>query len=142
MPQGVDPAALLGEEEAAMGLPPEAAVEEAEMAGAMAGGDPGAGEGGADIEQLAALLEQLGISPEEFEAAMAAQAGGEMGGEELPPIGGEGPIPEEAALEEDVASAPPGMEVEASAKTAAAKKGSASKSTRDYIQEVLERSRR
>lgn len=129
MPQGVDPAALMGEEEAMAG-------EEAEMADAMAGGDPMAAEGGGDVEELAAVLEQLGISPEELEAAMAAEGGGEEMGGGMPPM-------EEAAAEEEVAADDaPGMEVEASAKEAAAKKGSADKSTRDYIQEVLERSRR
>lgn len=130
MPQGVDPAALMGEEEAMAG------GEEAEMADAMAGGDPMAAEGGGDVEELAAVLEQLGISPEELEAAMAAEGGGEEMGGGMPPM-------EEAAAEEEVAADDaPGMEVEASAKEAAAKKGSADKSTRDYIQEVLERSRR
>lgn len=130
MPQGVDPAALMGEEEAMAG------GEEAEMADAMAGGAPMEAEGGGDVEELAAVLEQLGISPEELEAAMAAEGGGEeMGG--MPPMGGEAPMEEEMAADDAA-----GMEVEASAKTAAAKKGSADKSTRDYIQEVLERSRR
>ena len=102
----------------------------------MTGGE-GAGAGGDDVEQLAAVLEQLGISPEELEAAMAGGAGGEE-------------MPEDA--EDDTAGAAPGMEVEASdrrakakpatAKQAAAKKGAAEKSVRDYIQEVLERSRR
>lgn len=135
MPEGVDPAMLAGEEEAEMGMPPEMAGEEAEMADAMGGGDPMA-EGGGDVEQLAEVLEQLGISPEELEAAMAAEGGGEeMGG--MPPMGGEAPMEEEMAADDAA-----GMEVEASAKYAAAKRGSANKSTRDYIQEVLERSRR
>lgn len=95
-----------------------------------------AAEGGGDVEQLAAVLEQLGISPEELEAAMAAEGGGEeMGG--MPPMGGGDPMEEEMAADDAA-----GMEVEASAKQAAAKRGSANKSTRDYIQEVLERSRR
>ena len=142
MPAGIDPAALGGAEEAEAGMPPEAAGEEAAMADAMAGGDEAAlAGGGEDVEQLAMVLEQLGISPEELEAAMAAQAGG-LGGEEealggAPELGGE-----EALAEEPAADEAAGMEVEASAKEAAAKKGSASKSTRDYIQEVLERSRR
>jgi hypothetical protein len=130
MPAGVDPAAMMGGDPAAAGAGPD----EAAMADAMTGGE-GAGEGGDDVEQLAAVLEQLGISPEELEAAMAGGAG-----EEAP----EG--------DEDTASEAPGMEVEASdkkakakqasAKQAAAKKGAAEKSVRDYIQEVLERSRR
>lgn len=128
MPAGVDPAAMMGGDPAA-----EAGAEEAAMADAMTGGE-GAGEGGDDVEQLAAVLEQLGISPEELEAAMAGGAG------------------DEAGAEDDTASEAPGMEVEASdkkakakpatAKQAAAKKGAAEKSVRDYIQEVLERSRR
>lgn len=52
-------------------------------------------------------------------------------------MGGGDPMEEELSADDAA-----GMEVEASAKTAAAKKGSAGKSTRDYIQEVLERSRR
>lgn len=120
MPAGIDPAAMMGGDPAAGAGPDEAA-----MAGAMTGGEE-VGQGGDDVEQLAAVLEQLGISPEELEAAMA--------GSEAP----------EAA--EGTASEAPGMEVEASdkrvAKQAAAKKGAADKSVRDYIQEVLERSRR
>jgi hypothetical protein len=92
--------------------------------------------GGSEVEELAAVLESLGISPEELEAAMAAEAGGEGGG--MPEAGAA--MPEGEA--EPTAAEAPGMEVEASAKTAAAKKGSAAKTTRDYIQEVLERSRR
>lgn len=128
MPAGVDPAAMMGGDPAAGAGPDEAA-----MADAMGGGEM-AGEGGDDVEQLAAVLEQLGISPEELEAAMAGGAG------------------DEAEGDEDTASEAPGMEVEASdkkakakpatAKQAAAKKGAAEKSVRDYIQEVLERSRR
>jgi hypothetical protein len=92
-------------------------------------------EGGDDVEQLAAMLDSLGISPEELEAAMAAQGGGDMASE-----GGD-EVVEESAMEETADEAP-GMEVEASHKEAAAKKGAAEKTTRDYIQEVLERSRR
>jgi hypothetical protein len=123
MPAGVDPAAM-------MAGPPMGGGEDAAMADAMAGGAPPAGEGGDDIAQLAAVLEQLGISPEELEAAMA---GGNAG-------------PAEGAPAEDAAGDAPGMEVEASdkgqGKKAAAKKVSADRSVRDYIQEVLERSRR
>lgn len=139
MPADVDPAALMGGEPGAdmgaeMGAGPD-------MAGAMAGGDPGAGGGGDDVAQIAALLEQLGISPEELEAAMSADGG--EGGAGAPPMDGlpaggppmGGPPPE-------TAEEAPGMEVEASVKRAAAKKGAADKSVRDYIQEVLARSRR
>jgi len=118
MSAGVDPAAMMANS-------PMGGDEDAAMADAMAGGAPPAGDGGDDIAQLAAVLEQLGISPEELAAAMAG--------------GG-------AASAEETASAAPGMEVEASAKNqgkkAAAKKVSADTSVRDYIQEVLERSRR
>ena len=109
--------------------------ESAEMAGAMTGGDP-SGQGDGDVEQLAAVLAQLGISPEELEAAMAGGGGqGEDPGSQPDP-----------SQEEDAASDSPGMETEASdrgrSKKAAVKKVSADKSVRDYIQEVLERSRR
>jgi len=48
----------------------------------------------------------------------------------------------EEAPVEDAADDAPGMEVEASEKEAVAQKGAAAKTTKDYIQEVLERSRR
>jgi hypothetical protein len=128
MPAGVDPSALMGGE---AGADPAMADAEVEMADAMAGGE--APEGGDDVEQLAAVLESLGISPEELEAAMAAEAGGDMPAEPE--------MAEEEVMEESADEAP-GMEVEASEKEAAAKKGAAEKTTRDYIQEVLERSRR
>lgn len=126
MPAGVDPSALMG---AGHGEPD--GDEAAMMAGPEAGGMEAGMGGDSEVEELAAVLESLGISPEELEAAMAAEAGGEGGGEMMP----EGEA-------EPTAAETPGMEVEASAKTAAAKKGSAAKTTRDYIQEVLERSRR
>lgn len=129
MPAGVDPSAL-------MGAGPEAGDEEAMMAGPEAGGMEAGMGGDSEVEELAAVLESLGISPEELEAAMAAEAGGEGGG--MPEAGA---AMSEGEAEPSAAEAP-GMEVEASAKTAAAKKGSAAKTTRDYIQEVLERSRR
>ena len=115
MPAGIDPAAMMGGEEAPM------EADEAAMADAMAGG-----EGGSEVEELAAVLDSIGITPEELEAAMAEDAGGM--GEEAPA--------------EEAADDAPGMEVEASEKEAVAKKGAAKKATKDYIQEVLERSRR
>ena len=138
MPADIDPAALMGGEPGAEpGAGPD--MGGADMAGAMAGGDPGAeGGGGDDVAQLAALLEQLGISPEELEAAMAASGGEGDPGAGAPPMGGPpagGPPPE-------TAEEAPGMEVEASVKRAAAKKGAADKLVRDYVQEVLARSRR
>jgi hypothetical protein len=85
------------------------------------------------MEQLLALLEQLGITPEDLEAAMAAE-GGAGGG--MPPV-----APAGAPGEEPKAEEAPGMEVEARAKAAAAKKGASDSRVRDYIQEVLSRSR-
>ena len=123
MPPEMDPSAGMG--------------DEAAMADAMGGGEAPEGEGGDDVEQLAAVLDQLGISAEELEAAMAGQGseGGEGGAPPMDPsMGGEAPP--------EMASAAPNMEVEASYKQAAAKKGAANKNVRDYIQEVLERSRR
>ena len=109
-------------------------------------------EGGGDVEQLAAILEELGISPEELQAAMAAEEGGglegaglEGGGLEGAGLEGgglegglEGGLPEEAPPEEAAA----GLEVEATDKRAAAKKGSAGNAVKDYIQEIIARSRR
>ena len=65
---------------------------------------------------------------------MAAEGGGEAMGEEAM---GEEAMGEEAMGEEAMADEAAGMEVEA-----AAKQGSTGKTTRDYIQEVLERSRK
>jgi hypothetical protein len=123
MPAGVDPAALAG---AGAGAGPD-----------MAAPVPGdAGGGAPDIEQLLQLLEQLGISPEDLEAAMAAEGGGGAGG----PAGA--PPAAADAAGADSAGGAPGMEVEAQAKHAAVtKKGATTKQVRDYIQEVLSRSR-
>ena len=138
------------------GMPQEAAMEAVqdmgggeELGGLGAG--PGAGlgaeegipeegipeEGGGDVEQLAAILEELGISPEELQAAMAAEEGGGLEGGGLEGGGLEGGIPEEAPPE-----AAAGLEVEAADKKAAAKKGSAGNAVKDYIQEIIARSRR
>jgi hypothetical protein len=129
MPPEMDPSAG--------GMPPAGGGDEAAMADAMGGGGAPEGEGGDDVEQLAAVLDQLGISAEELEAAMAGQGaeGGEGGAPPMDPSMGGGAPPE-------MANAAPNMEVEASYKQAAAKKGAANKNVRDYIQEVLERSRR
>jgi len=143
-------------DEAAAGPGAAGVPDEAALMAAMAGSEgapeggmpPGAeGGGGEDIEQLAALLDQLGISPEELVAALSegggdpAAGGDPMAGGGLPPEAMAG-LPPEA-----MAGAAPGMEVEASAKVAgkkqaAAKRGAADKSARDYVQEILERSRR
>lgn len=127
MPAGVDPSALMAAGGGGEGGMPEEAPP-------MGGGEMG---GGDDAAQLAAVLESLGITPEELEAAMAAE-GGEGGMPEGAPMPEAGP----EAGPEDSATEAPGMEVEAFDKEAAAKKGAAKKTARDYIQEVLERSRR
>lgn len=125
MPAGIDPAAMGG------GAPAGGAPMGGPDMAAPVPGDAGGGE--PDIEQLIALLEQLGISPEELEAAMAAEGGGGAGG--AAPAGA--PMPPE----KDTAGEAPGMEVEAHAKSAATKRGATNKQVRDYIQEVLSRSR-
>lgn len=135
-------AAMMGggaPEEGAM--PEEAAMEavqgmgggEGEVAPEEAVAEEAPAEGGEDVEQLVAILEELGISPEELEQAMAAEEAGGLGGapEAAPEAALEAP-PEEAA----------GLEVEAADKQAAAKKGSSSVAVKDYIQELIARSRR
>ena len=121
---GADPAAM--EAVQGMGGGEEIAPEEAVAEEAPA-------EGGGDVAELAAILEELGISPEELAQAMAAEEAGGLGG--APEAGPEAALeapPEEAA----------GLEVEAADKEAAAKKGSSSVAVKDYIQELLARSRR
>jgi hypothetical protein len=139
-------------------MPEEAAAADegaGEMPPEMSAGPAPGGEasgGGGELEQLAALLEQLGITPEQLEAAMA-QGGGDAGGagemppEAMPPeaaMGGAGGMPP-AAGGPETAGAAPGMEVSAADKgratKRAAQKGAADQTTRDYVQEVLARSR-
>ena len=120
-----------------------------------AGGPPGAagGAGGGEVEQLLALLEQLGITPEQLEAAMAHSDGGDAGGPPPgadaggPPPGadaGAGGLPPSVGGPE-TAGAAPGMEVSAADRTRstkrAASKSAAEQNIRDYVQEVLARSR-
>ena len=104
-------------------------------------------EGGEDVEELAMILEELGVSPEELEEAIAAEGegglegGGLEGGGLEGGLGGlegglEGGLPEEGGGEQAA-----GLEVEAADKAAAAKKGSAGNAVRDYIQELISRSR-
>jgi hypothetical protein len=140
MPMGGQPAGDPG------GLPPEAMAamgggapggEEDPMA-AMAGGGgeggmpPGA-EGGMpggepDPEQLAQVLDQLGISPEELQEALAAEGGGgEMGGIPGDPMAAGGAeMPPEAGAMEAQASATPEAQM---AKMS------------NYVREVVSRSR-
>lgn len=115
--------------------------EEEELAGMGEEGLPEEGEG--DAEQLMEILEELGVSPEELEEAIAAEGeggldeGGLGGGLEGGLGGGlEGGLPQEAPEEQAA-----GLEVEAADKAAAAKKGSAGNAVRDYIQELISRSR-
>lgn len=130
--EGEDPGAMLG----ALGGGEGAGDP---MAG---GGGGGAGGGDAEAQQLAAVLEQLGVTPEELQAAMEAEAGG-GGGAPPPggdPMGGAGGAPPMGG-----GGAPPmggGMETQANAggrkvnlpKTAAAEMG-------NYIRELAQRSR-
>ena len=93
-------------------------------------------EGAGELEELAAILDELGIAPEELEAAMAAEGGAPAmpGIEEVASeVAEAGPAP----VEEEAA----GLEVEASDKEAAAKKGNAMAGVRDYIQELIKRSK-
>lgn len=112
-------AMMAGDEE----MPEEDPV--AAMAGMGQGEAPEMGmeEGGGD--ELAMILEELGVSPEELAQAIEAEEAGGMMGEEAP--------------EEEVAAE--GMEVEASDKEAAAKAGQVQENLRDYITELVQRSR-
>lgn len=72
----------------------------AALGGGAGGGDPMAGGGGGDpmgggggdeeAAQLAQILEQLGVTPEQLEQALAAQGGGGAGGAGGDPMGGGG----------------------------------------------------
>ena len=93
------------------------------------GMEEGMEEGGGD--ELAMILEELGVSPEELAQAIEAEEAGAGG---APDMGGEmAPAEDEVAAE--------GMEVEASAKQAAAKSGQVQENLRDYITELVQRSR-
>lgn len=143
--------ALSKKAEGGMPMAPEAAMVaeeevpsegEAELVEDMLGGAAEAPvgeapvEGAGEVEELAAILDELGIAPEELEAAMAAEGAGapmmpgmdDMAAEAMAEV----PAPEEEAA---------GLEVEASAKEAAAKKGNAMAGVRDYIQELIKRSK-
>ena len=107
------------------------------------GGDPsGGGAGDVDPQtlELAKILEQLGVTPEELEQAMQ-QEGGEGGG--LPPeAAGAGGGEEAGAAPPDAGGGgEPKMGADRS-KTAAVKKGNSPQEVREYIQEVISRSRR
>lgn len=141
---GGDPGAMLG----ALGGGAGAGDPSGGMGGG--GGDPmggGGGGGDAEAQQLAMILEQLGVTPEELQAAMEAEAaggGGGMGGG----MGGGDPA---AAMGGGGAAAPPGgggggmgggMEAQAGAgrgKTNLSKEATSQMTT--YIRELASRSR-
>ena len=117
------------------------------------GGPPGAegggGGGGEDQEaqQLAMVLEQLGVSPEELEAAMASIAGGGDPGAGGMPPGAGGPPPGAGGMPPGAGGPPPGagaggpppgMEVQGSDRTA---RGEKVANMRGYISEIISRSR-
>ena len=136
MPQGIDPAAIGGGEHS----------DEAAMADSMGGGEGGEGD---EVQQLAQIAAQLGITPEDLQAAMASEAGGHEGGESEHATADEAPGMEvEAALKaaaDALAAAREKKEKEqeeTKAKEAAAKKGNAKQASRDWVQEVIARSRR
>lgn len=154
------------------GMPPEAGggpppggegggggPSEEEMMAMLGGGAPAGGEGGGpppggggggggapeeEAAQLAQVLEQLGVSPEELEQAMAEEAGGGAGG---PPPGGD-PM---AAMAGGGApppggGGPPGMEVAANdrfgrGRQTQPQQGEKVAQMRQYISEVIQRSR-
>lgn len=104
--------------------------------GAPPGGPPGAG-GGMDPEvmQLAKVLEQMGVSPEELEQAMQEQAGGGGGGP--PPDGGGAPPGGGGGPPGGGGGPPPGMEAQAADRAGQDKTAG----MRQYISEIVQRSR-
>lgn len=116
------------------------------------GGDPSGGGGGGDQEaqQLAQILEQLGVTPEQLEQALAAQGGGGGGGMGGDPSGGMGggadPM---AAMGGGGAGAPPGggmpgMETQANyggGKRNAGNTKIAAADIANHIREIVSRSR-
>jgi hypothetical protein len=124
---------------------PEAGGDPAGAVGPAGGppmGDPAGGDG---LAELGAILEQLGITPEELISALTqGGAGGDPG------AGGPGDMGAEAAGAPPMAppAAPPmappggGMEVAASDKTAAATKAQKQAEMRAYILETVTRGRK
>jgi hypothetical protein len=115
----------------------------AEMGGEM-GGAGGEGGNEAEIAQLLQVLEQMGITPEELEQAVAQEgAGGGAGG--MP--GGEGPAPEmaEAPMQEAAEKAAQAAYFATLNKyagdRAATKAGSLAKMS-NYVSEVIKRSQK
>jgi hypothetical protein len=109
---------------------------------------PGGGGGGdAEAMQLAQILEQLGVSPEELEQALQQQGGG-MGGElgGGPPPGGGAPPPPGGAPPGGGGAPPPGMEAAAGdrgGRQPTQKQAQHDKSAHmhAYISEIVQRSR-
>ena len=136
MPAGGDPAAALGMAGAGPGAGMGEGGEEG-MLSALGGGDGDGDEAGGEPQvdeqtlELAQILEELGVTPEELEAAMAAEqgGGGEAGGGMAGGMGGGEPPPKEAGDRQRT-------------KTAAVKRGNTREGVREYIQEVISRSRR
>ena len=127
--------------------------------GGMGGGPPmppggmgGGPEDGQDMEAILALLEQLGVSPEELMSALD----GEGGGADLGGLGAAGAAPPPSlppggagmggdAMVADGEEAGPGMEVEATdhyATNSKEKAAASDKAVAEFIQELLQRSRR
>lgn len=146
-PPGGDPMAAMGGGAEGGGGDPGAmlgALGGGEGAGdPMAGGGGGGGEGGdAEAQQLAAVLEQLGVTPEELQAAMEAEAAGggggappggdPMGGGGAPPMGGGGAPPGGGGMETQANAG--GRKTNLLPKTAAAEMG-------NYIRELVSRTR-
>ena len=148
-PMGAGPAGPMGGDPAAAG---GGGGMEAALGGAGGAGGPEGGEGGGHEEELVKLLqllEQLGVTPEELQQAMAEEAGGAGGpgggGAGGPEMAGGG---EEAGSDEgggEPAGEPPikaGGDRRATKTAAAVKKGGTKVGVREYIQEVISRSRR
>ncbi len=122
------------------GMPPEAAMGGGPPPGG--GGAPGE-EGGGSVpaDELVQILEQLGVTPEQFAQAMQAVQGGGGGapppGAGGPPPGGGAPPPGGGAP--PPGGAPPGMEVAAADRRATEK---TAEHARKQLAEIISRSRR
>jgi len=112
----------------------------AALGGGAGGGEPpmpgGEGGGDAEAQHLAQILQELGVSPEELEQALAAEGGGggppDMGG---PPPGAGGPPP-------GAGGPPPGMETQANAGGGKRNAESIKQAEiKNYLTEIVSRSR-
>jgi hypothetical protein len=114
--------------------------------GGAPGGAPGGmgGGGGGDVDpqvlELAKVLEQLGVTPEQLEQAMAQEEGGGGGGLAAGgPGGGPGADPSAGGGGPEGGAEPAKS---AADKHASVKRGNTRDGVREYIQEVIQRSRR